>query len=169
MDDRVRRDLLGNDCDLMEFATWLAMQPDAENSGLVTHAGDHATKTCSIWWAGPETDFLRRMRAEARSRGITLVVHPAKYFRAELTATIHLIWAARARFERVGFDLNRIAGPNSKFFGLVVNGTTIGADDEGSLPPDVVAAVREELDVLLKDAPVASQDVKIEYGRIVLL
>lgn len=56
----IRDDIIGveNDGALMSFNTWRAMQPDAERSGLVLTANDHATRTCSAWWAGPETDFL---------------------------------------------------------------------------------------------------------------
>jgi hypothetical protein len=153
---------------LASFNTWRATQADAEDSGLVIAVNDHATRTCSVWWAGPETEFLRRMRAEARARYITLVVHRAKYSRVELDAAVHLIWAAGQRLERVGFDLSSIAGPTPRFFGLVVHGTSLEEDDDGNLPPDVVAAVRVEVDALLKDAAVALQDVKIEYGKLTL-
>lgn len=64
-----------NDPDLAAFNNWRAEQADAERTGLVFAASDHAAKTCSVWWAGPETDFLDRMRTQARARGITLLVN----------------------------------------------------------------------------------------------
>jgi len=54
-----------NDPDLMAFNNWRAVQPDVERSGLVFAANDHAAKSCSVWWAGPGTEFLDRMRTEA--------------------------------------------------------------------------------------------------------
>jgi hypothetical protein len=57
-----------NDPDLMAFNTWRAVQPDAERSGVVFAANDHAAKSCPVWRAGPETGFFDRMRAEARAR-----------------------------------------------------------------------------------------------------
>lgn len=153
---------------LQSFNTWRATQPDSVDSGLVFTANDHATRSCSVWWAGPESDFLRRMHVEARARSITLVVHRAKYSKADLDAAVDLISAARQRLQEVGFDLNGIAGPTPNFFGLVVFGTSLGkTDDESSLPPHVVATVHAELDTLLRnaDAAVDSQDVKVEYGK----
>src|SRR5882757_1417237 len=57
----------GNALDLMGFAKWREEQPDAAGSGLVMAANDDASRSCTVWWAGPETDFLDRMRAEARA------------------------------------------------------------------------------------------------------
>lgn len=153
-----------NDGVLLSFNTWRATQPDAADSGLVLAANDHATRSCSLWWAGLETDYLRRIQAEARSRGITLVVHPAKYSKAELDAAVHLILAARRRLADLGFDLNGIGGPTPTFFGLVVRGSSLAQDDGERLPPHVLAAVRAELDALLRGAAVDPQDVRIELG-----
>ena len=72
-----------NDPDLMTFNNWRAVQPDAERSGLVL-ANDHPAKSRSVWWAGPEADFLDRMRAEVRARGITLLLNRATYSGQEL-------------------------------------------------------------------------------------
>lgn len=169
MDDRVRRDALGNDLDLAEFATWRATQPDVDNSGLVFAANDNATKTCSVWWAGPETDFLDRMRAEARARGITLHVHRAPYSMQEIQRAGHLIFGNRERLEQLGFDLQAIAGPNTDFLGLTVQGAVLGDEQAEQLPADLVASVRGELAGLLQDTHVRLDDVRIEYGRVVLL
>jgi hypothetical protein len=155
-----------NDPDLMAFNNWRAVQPDAERSGLVLTANDHAAKSCSAWWAGPETDFLDRMRGEARARGITLLVNRAPYSRQELRQAINLIAGGRERLGQLGFDLQAIAGPTPEFFGLTVKGAVLGAEKAEQLPPDLVASVRGELAALLQDAPVRLDDVRIEYGRI---
>ena len=106
-----------NDPDLMAFNNWRAVQPDAERSGLVFAANDHAAKSCSVWWAGPETDFLDRMRTEAQARGITLLMNRATYSRQELRRAVDLITCGRERLEQLGFDLQAIAGPTPEFFG----------------------------------------------------
>jgi hypothetical protein len=58
--------LYGERPDLMGLNNWRAVQPDVERSSLIFAANDHAAKSCSVWWAGPGTEFLDRMRAEAR-------------------------------------------------------------------------------------------------------
>jgi hypothetical protein len=153
----------------MSFNTWRAVQPDAERSGLVLTANDHATRSCSVWWAGPETDFLDRMRAEARARGITLLVNRATYSMQELQRAVDLIGAGRERLGQLGFDLQGIAGPTPEFFGLTVQGAVLGDEKAEQLPPDLVASVWGELADVLQDSEVRPDDVRVEYGRTVLL
>jgi hypothetical protein len=154
-----------NDPDLMAFNNWRAEQPDAERSGLVFAANDHAAKTCSVWWAGPETDFLQRMRAEARARGITLLVNRAKYSRQELRQAVALIWGAKERLGQLGFGLQAVAGPTPAFSGLTVRGFAFD-EKAAQLPQALVPSVRDELAGLLQDSQVRLDDVKIEYGRV---
>lgn len=90
-----------NDPDLVAFNTSRAVQPDAERSGVVFAANDHAAKSCSVWWAGPETGFLDRMRAEARARGITLLVIRAPYSRHQLRRAIGLIADSSGRLRHL--------------------------------------------------------------------
>ncbi len=155
-----------NDPDLMAFNNWRAVQPDAERSGLVFAANDHAAKSCSVWWAGPGTEFLDRMRAEARARGITLLVNRAPYSRQELQQAVALIWGGRERLGQLGFGLQMIAGPTPTFFGLTVAGFVLGDEEAKQLPPALVASVRGELAGLLRDCQVHLDDVRIEYGRV---
>ena len=152
----------------MAFNTWCAVQPDAERSGLALAANDNEAKSCSVWWAGPETDFLDRMRAEARARGITLLLNRAPYSMQELKRAIDLIVGGRERLGELGFDLQAIAGPTPEFFGLTVKGAVLGDERAEQLPPDLAASVRGELAGLLQDSQVRLDDVKIEYGRIFL-
>jgi len=155
-----------NDPDLMAFNNWRAVQPDAEQSGLVFAANDHTAKSCSVWWAGPETDFLGRMRIEAHTRGITLLVNRAPYSRQQFRRGIDLITGGRERLRQLGFDLQAIAGPTKEFLGITVRGAVLGDEEAGQLPPELVASVRVELADLLQDSQVSPEDVRIEYGRI---
>jgi hypothetical protein len=155
-----------NDPDLMAFNNWRAEQPDAEGSGLVFAANDNAAKSCSVWWAGPETDFLHRMRAEAWARGITLLVNRAKYSRQELRQAVALIWGAQERLGRLGFGLQAVAGPTRAFFGLTVVGFALEDEEAEQLPQALVASVRGELADLLQASQVRLDDVRIEYGRV---
>jgi hypothetical protein len=157
---------MDNDSDLMAFNNWRAEQPGAEESGLVFAANDHAAKSCSVWWAGPETDFLDRMRAEARGRGITLLVNRAPYSRQELRRAVDLIFSGQERLRQRGFDLQAIAGPAPEFFGLTVRGAVLGDEKAEQLPPALIASVRGELGSLLQNSQVRLDDVRIEYGRI---
>ena len=155
-----------NDPDLMAFNNWRAVQPDAERSGLVFAANGHAAKSCSVWWAGAGTEFLDRMRAEARARGITLLVNRAPYSRQELQQAVALIWGGRERLGQLGFGLQKIAGPTPMFFGLTVAGFVLGDEEAKQLPPALVASVRGGLAGLLRDCQVRLDDVRIEYGRV---
>jgi hypothetical protein len=155
-----------NDPDLAAFNNWRSEQPDAERSGLVFAANDHAAKSCSVWWAGPETDFLHRMRAEAWARGITLLVNRAPYSRQELRQAVALIWGAQERLGQLGFGLQAIRGPTRAFFGLMVVGFVLGDEEAEQLPQALVASVRDELAGLLQDSQVRPDDVRIEYGRV---
>jgi hypothetical protein len=155
-----------NDPDLMAFNNWRAVQPDADRSGLVFAANDHAAKSCSVWWAGPETDFLDRMRAEARARGITLFLNRAPYSRQELRRAVDLIFGGSERLRQLGFDLQAIAGPTPEFFGLTVRGAVLDDEQAAQLPPDLVASVRGEVAGMLQDSQVRLDDVRIEYGRV---
>jgi hypothetical protein len=119
-----------------------------------------------VWWAGPETGFLERMRAEARARGITLLVNPAPYSRQELRRAVDLIFGGSERLGQLGFGLQAIAGPSPEFLGLTVRGAVLGDDQADQLPPDLVASVRGELACLLQDSHVRCDDVRIEPGRI---
>jgi hypothetical protein len=157
-----------NDPDLMAFNTWRAVQPDAERSGLVFAANDHAAKSCSVWWAGPETDFLDRMRAEARAHGITLLLNRATYSRQELQRAADLLFGGTERLRQLGFDLQALAGLTPEFFGLTVKGALLGDEEAEQLPPDLIASVWRELAGLLQDSHARLDDVRIEYGRIVL-
>src|SRR5215469_15733181 len=154
-----------NDPDLMAFNNWRAEQPDAEQSGLVFAANDHAAKSCSVWWAGPETGFLHRMRAEAQARGITLLVNRAPYSRQELRQAVALIWGARERLGQLGFGLQAIRGATPAFFGLTVLGFVLGDEEAQQLPRALVASVRDELADLLQESQVRLDDVRIEYER----
>ena len=154
-----------NDPDLLEFNTWRATQPDAEGSGLVLTANDHASKSCSIWWAGPETDFLRRLQAEAGARGITLIVNRARYPRQELQRAVDLILQGSEVLKREGFDLQGVGGPTPEFFGLTVIGVPAGNEDAEQLTPELIARVQEALAELLLDAAVQPSDVKVDCGR----
>jgi hypothetical protein len=155
-----------NDPDLMAFNNWRAEQPDAERSGLVFAANDHAAKTCSVWWAGPETDFLGRMRAEAQARGITLLVNRAPYSRQELGQAVALIWGAQERLGQLGFGLQGVRGPTRAFSGLTVFGFALDNEKAAQLPQTLVASVQDELAGLLQDSQVRLDDVRIEYGRV---
>jgi hypothetical protein len=157
-----------NDPDLMAFNRWRAVQPDAEQSGLVITADDHAAKTCSVWWAGPETDFLDRMRAEARARGITLLLNHAPYSGQELQQAVDLIFGGTERLGQLGFALQSIWGPRPEFLGLTVKGAVLRDEETEQLPPDLVASVRGELAGLLQDSHVRPDDVRIEYGMVTL-
>jgi hypothetical protein len=155
---------MNNDPVLMSFNTWRVTQPDAQESGVVMSANDHASRSCTIWWAGPETDFLQRMWDEASARGITLTVHPAKYSRAQLDGAVQLIFAEKLRLRRLGFELRSVGGPNSDFFGLTVGGiSTQASDSDRNLPPDLVAVVQGELETLLSTTVIEREDIKIEY------
>jgi hypothetical protein len=158
-----------NDGALMSFNTWRAVQPDAERSGLVLTANDHVTRACSVWWAGPETDFLDRMRAEARSRGIRLVVHPAPYSRQTVEEAAHLIFGASEQLARLGFDLQAVSGPKPDFLGLTVVGAVFGDEQTEQLPTDLVTSVHGAIAGLLQHSPVRADDVRVEYGRRFLL
>jgi hypothetical protein len=158
-----------NDPDLMAFNTWRAVQPDADRSGVVFAANDHAAKSCSVWWAGPETGFFDRMRAEARTRGITLLVIRAPYSRQQLRRATDLIFGGSERLRQLGFDLQAIAGPTPEFFGLTVRGAVLGDETAEQLPAHLVASVRGELGALLQDCQVRLDDVRIEYGKIASL
>ncbi len=116
-----------------------------------------------------ETEFLDRMRAEARARGITLLVNRAPYSMQALQRAVDLIFGARERLGQLGFDLQGIAGPTPDFLGLTVQGAVLGDEKAEQLPPDLVASVRGELAGLLHDSEVRPDDVTIEYGRTVLL
>ena len=157
---------MGNDPDLMAFNNWRAVQPDVERSGLIFAANDHAAKSCSVWWAGPGTEFLDRMRAEARARGITLLVNRAPYSRQELQRAVALIWGRWEQLGQLGFGLQMIAGPTPTFFGLTVAGFVLRDEEAKQLPPAVAASVRDELAGLLRDCQVRLNDVRIEYGRV---
>jgi hypothetical protein len=119
-----------------------------------------------VWWAGPETDFLDRMRAEARACGITLLVNRAPYSRQQLRRAIDLIADGSERLRQLGFDLQAIAGPTPGFFGLTVRGAVLGEEEADQLPPALVASVRSELAGLVQDSQVRLGDIRIEYGRI---
>lgn len=136
----------------MSFNTWRAVQPHAERSGLVLTANDHATRSCSVWWAGPETDFLDRMRAEARARGITVLVNRAPYSMQALQRAVDLIFGAGERLGPLAFDLQGIAGPTPDSLGLTVQGAVLGDEKAEQLPPALVASVRGELAGLLQDS-----------------
>ena len=155
-----------NDSDLAAFNNWRAEQPDAKRSGLVFAANDHAAKSCSVWWAGPETDFLHRMRAEARARSITLLVNRAPYSRQEIRQAFALIWGAQERLGRLGFGLQAVKGPSRVFFGLTVVGFALEDEEAEQLPQALVASVRGELADLLQDSQMRLDDVRIEYGRV---
>ena len=131
-----------NDSDLAAFNNWRAEQPDAKRSGLVFAANDHAAKSCSVWWAGPGTDFLDRMRAEARARGITLLVNRAKYSRQEIERAVAFIWGGQERLGQLGFGLQGVRGPTRAFFGLTVFGFVLSDEKAGQLSPDLVALAR---------------------------
>lgn len=154
-----------NDPDLMDFATWRAEQPDSEDSGLVLAANDHASKSCSVWWAGPETGFLRRMQAEAHARGIKLIVRHAKYSKPEIKRAADLIFEGRATLERAGFELAAVAGPGPEFHGLTVVGAPLRDENAQQLTPALVAAARDAVAVLLGETAIPATDVQIEYGR----
>jgi hypothetical protein len=47
-----------NDPDLMAFNTWRAVQPDADRSGVVFAANDHAAKSCPVWLGGTRDGLL---------------------------------------------------------------------------------------------------------------
>ena len=155
-----------NDPDLMAFNTWRAVQPDADRSGVVFAANDHAAKSCSVWWAGPETGFFDRMRAEARTRGITLLVIRAPYSRQQLRRATDLIFGGSERLRQLGFDLQAVAGPTPEFLGLTVRGAVPGNEEARQLPPTLVASVRDKIAALLQDCPVRLDDVRVEYGKI---
>ena len=157
-----------NDIDLMAFSTWRAEQPEVERAAVVLSANDHTSKSCSVWWAGPETEFLDRLRAEARARGITLLVNSARYSKPELRHAVALIFAGRDRLAKLGFGLEGVGGPMPDFFGLTVKGVVLDDEEAQQLPPGLVASVRDTLVDLLHDAEVQPVDVRIEYGRTVM-
>ena len=154
-----------NDPDLMQFNSWRAVQPDAEDAGLVLTASDHASKSCSVWWAGPETDFLDRMRAEARARGITLIVKQAKYSKQERRRTTELIFQGKTALEQAGFELASVSGPTPDFQGFTVRGAPLGDQEVQHLTPELVASARDAVAILLREAVVPIVDIRIEYGR----
>jgi hypothetical protein len=119
-----------------------------------------------VWWAGPETGFFDRMRAEARARGITLLVIRASYSRQQLRRAIDLIFGGSERLRQLGFDLQAIAGPTPEFFGLTVRGAVLGDETAEQLAAPLVASVRGGLEALLQDSQVRLDDVRIEYGKV---
>ena len=119
-----------------------------------------------MWWAGPETGFFDRMRAEARARGITLLVIRASYSRQQLRRAIDLIFGGSERLRQLGFDLQAIAGPTPEFFGLTVRGAVLGDETAEQLAAPLVASVRGGLEALLQDSQVRLDDVRIEYGKV---
>jgi hypothetical protein len=90
-----------------------------------------------VWWAGPDTDFLDRMRDEAGARGIKLIVHPAPYSRQAVEEAAHLIFGGKERLARLGFDLQGISGPKPDFLGLTVEGVVQGDDKAEQLPAEL--------------------------------
>jgi hypothetical protein len=154
-----------NDSDLIAFDTWRAQQPDANDPGLVFAAMDQASKSFSVWWAGPETDFLHRMQAEARTRGIALIVHQAFYTRSEIERAVTLIFEHKLRFRAVGFDLRGAAGPTPDFRSMTVIGVPLSDENAKQLAPDLVAAIREVVAALLRNTVIDPNDIKIESSR----
>jgi hypothetical protein len=154
-----------NDETLMAFNTWRVVQQDSEASGVVIAANDYASKSCSVWWAGPKTEFLERMQAEARRNGITLIVNEAPYSLSQIQRAAEVIHDDEDRLEQSGFDLQGVSGPTSHFFGLTVIGAPVGDEHAEQLAPDIVARVRDALADLLDDSGIRLDDVKVEYGR----
>jgi hypothetical protein len=72
--------------------------------------------------------------AEARARGITLLVNRAPYSIQELRQAVDLISGGRERLRQLGFDLQAIAGPTPEFFGLTVMGALLGDEEAKQLP-----------------------------------
>jgi hypothetical protein len=154
-----------NDPNLIAFNAWRAEQPDANDPGLVFMANDHTTKSCSVWWSGPETDFLHRMQAEARARGIRLIVHQAIYSRSEINRAVKLIYDRRLRFRAVGFDLRAAAGPTPDFRSITVTGVPLGDTNAKQLAPELVASVRDMSVVLLRNSVIDPNDIKVECAN----
>jgi hypothetical protein len=154
-----------NDPNLIAFNAWRAEQPDANDPGLVFMANDHTTKSCAVWWSGPETDFLHRMQAEARARGIRLIVHQAIYSRSEINRAVKLIYDRRLRFRAVGFDLRAAAGPTPDFRSITVTGVPLGDTNAKQLAPELVASVRDMSVVLLRNSVIDPNDIKIECAN----
>jgi hypothetical protein len=153
------------DADLIAFESWRDQQPDANDPALVFMAIDDASKTCSVWWAGPETSFLHRMRAEARARGVRLIVHQAIYARSEIQRAVKLIFESRQRLRGVSFDLRAVSGPTPDFRTITVIGVPVGDSSVERLASELVKSVRDVLTVVLRDAVVDPDDVAIEDAR----
>jgi hypothetical protein len=164
---------VSNDPDLLDFNTWRAGRPELVDSGLVTSWNDHATRTCGLLWAGPETPALDLVRAEAHRRGITLVVRPTKYAQRDLVAAMTAIWAARQALAEIGFDLQSTSGTDLERAGVTVGGTDLREPDaELTAPLDerLIASVRSAVAALDGvEGGIAGQDIHVEHRRVTLL
>jgi hypothetical protein len=154
-----------NDPDLVAFDSWREDQPDANDPGLVFTANDHASKSCAVWWSGPEADFLHRMQAEAQARGIRLIMHQAIYSRSEIERAVKLIFDRKLGFRAVGFDLRAVAGPTPDFRSITVIGVPLGDANAIHLAPGLVASVRDMLAVLLRSSVIDPHDIKVECAN----
>jgi hypothetical protein len=146
----------------MAFDPYRGWWPDPDGIGLVFAANDPAAKSCTVWWSGPETDFLRRTRAEARDRGVRLIEHEAIYSRFEINRAVKLIYERRLRFRAVGFDLRAASGPTPDFRSITLIGVALADQDATKLAPELVASVRDMVAGLLRDSVIDPDDVKIE-------
>jgi hypothetical protein len=149
----------------MAFDPYQGWWPDADGIGLVFAANDPAAKSCTVWWSGPETDFLHRMRAEARARGVRLIERQAVYSRFEINRAVKLIYERRLRFRAVGFDLRAASGPTPDFRSITVIGVALADPNATKLAPEMIASVRGMVAGLLRDSVIDPDDVKIECSR----
>lgn len=161
---------MDNDPVLRAFNDWRSAQPEADRGGLLLLVNDHATKSCMVWWAGPETAFLAMMRAEAHSLGVRLEIHQARWDQREMQRAIDLISAERERLrDQFGFELCGIGHPRPAFIGLTLRGIALGDARSEELAPELIDAVRDEIAELLRDTPIGRDEVRIEYGYVVPL
>lgn len=150
---------------LMRFSTWLAEQPELIDLGYVGSRNDHGQVSTLIWWAGPPTVAEERVIAEARTRGIQVVIERAKYSRGILDAAVRLIFDAEDEFAAVGFAVSGIGAVDLQHDGLRVYGYDLAASGE-PLSRATVAAVEAVLATLPGLSELISvADVRVEHGQ----
>lgn len=161
---------MDNDPVLRAFSDWHSAQPEADRAGLLLLVNDHATRSCMVWWAGPKTAFLARMRAAAHSLGVRLEIHQARWDQREMQRAMDLIAAERERLrDEFGFELWGIGHPRPAFIGLTLRGVAVGDTRSEELPSELIDAVCAEIAELLRDNPIGRDEVRIEYGYVVPL
>jgi hypothetical protein len=158
-----------NSVTLMEFNTWLAEQPELFDFGYVGSCNDHENVSTLLWWAGPASAAHERVVAEAHARGIQIRIHRAKYSRAVLRASAHVIFDAKDDLAAVNFTLASIKAGDLQHDGLRVQGYVPAAPD-APLAQTTVATVEVVLANVRGLAELMSlADIRVEHGPALTL